>query len=91
MGLGLLLNLGSLDSLSSELWSIFISLDLAWKTDIRRLFIESDSSEALNLVRNGCAADHPRTDLVNGIREFLSRKWEVSLRSIFREANGAAH
>lgn len=85
------MNLGSLDSLLSELWGIFTGLDLAWKMGLGRISMDFDSKEALQLVKDGCTMDHPMAGLETDIRNLLNKDWEVVLRSVFREENSVAH
>ena len=52
---GFSMNIGSCSVLEAELWGIYYGLDMAWKTRIRKLVLESDSLHAINLVRQEIA------------------------------------
>ncbi|KAF7806936.1 Heat shock 70 kDa protein [Senna tora] len=48
------------------------------------------SKEALELIKNGTADNHPCSRLVHCIRECINRCWNVDLQHVYREANRAA-
>ncbi|KAF7813995.1 Heat shock 70 kDa protein [Senna tora] len=52
--------------------------------------LECDSEEALELIKNGTADNHPCSGLVHCIRECINRCWNVDLQHVYREANRAA-
>lgn len=83
-------NLGSSNVLWTELWAIFTMVTLAWDRGWRRIMVESDSLVAVNLINEGCAILHPYASLVNQIRVFLARDWNVVCVHILREANQVA-
>lgn len=76
-----------LDALSAEMWSIWKGLDLAWNRGCRRVALESDSKEALSLIRRRDQKNHPLEALIQKIREILRRDWEVKLEHGLREGN----
>lgn len=85
-----MMNLGRLDSLSAEIWSMAWGLDLAWEKGFKRVILESDSRQAINLIGRGILTEHPLVELVQRIREKLDRDWEIVLNHCLRNANAAA-
>ncbi|KAF7813793.1 uncharacterized protein G2W53_034769 [Senna tora] len=58
--------------------------------NINRVTLECDSEEALELIKNGIADNHPCSGLVHCIRDCINRCWNVDLQHVYREANRAA-
>lgn len=63
----------------------------AWWKGFRRVEVESDSIEAIDLVKEGCAENHPSADLTKEIKRWLNKNWEVRIISCFREETRVAH
>lgn len=53
----------------------------------RKLWVESDSAVAVNLVKSGCIPSHPFHGLVYRIRALQGRSWETRLTHTRREGN----
>lgn len=53
--------------------------------------MEANSVEAIKLVKERCAENHPSAELVKEIKDWLTKDWEVRLLWCFREENRAAH
>lgn len=83
-------NIGSTNVLWVELWAIFSVISLAWDRNLRRVIIESNSLVVVNLIYGGCFILHPYASLVNQIRAWLHREWEVTCVHVRREANQVA-
>lgn len=59
------LNLGNSDSLSAEISSMILGLDLAWEKGFRRVILESDSRQAIDLIGGGASSEqHPLAELI---------------------------
>lgn len=85
------MNLCCLDLCSSEIWGILPDLDLAWKKEFRRIYMETDLRKAVTLVKNECSTNSPYADLVRKTIDMLNSEWEVILQSSYREKNKAAN
>ncbi|XP_028785601.1 uncharacterized protein LOC114741465 [Neltuma alba] len=82
-------NIGRGSSLHAELWEIIWALKRAWDMQWRRVIIETDCWEAVELLSTGWAEDHSEGHLVTEIRSWLDKEWQVSLDRYHRDANGA--
>ena len=76
--------------LSAELWGILIGIQIAWNRGIRKLWIESDSLIAVNLVRKGCLPSHQYHNLVCSIRSYMDKQWHLRVTHTHREGNRVA-
>lgn len=80
-------NLGSSNTLLMELWGILSALELAWDRGFRRLIIECDSAVAVQLISKECLPCHLQWRMVQKIKEWCSREWEIQIQHVFREGN----
>lgn len=87
---GFVRGLGMGTVLNAELWGILIGLQVAWNHGLRKVWLESDSLTAINLIKHGCTSSHMYYDLVLSIRELCNRSWQVHLSHIHREGNRVA-
>lgn len=85
------MNLGTMDALSAELWSIWKGLEFAWNRGLQRVALDSDSKEALSHIYNGIPKRQGLDPLIQKIREMLNRDWEAKLSHSLREANDVAY
>lgn len=89
--LGFGLQLEDMGSLSAELWSILKGLELAWERRFRRLVVESDSRETIDLIGRRRVTTHPLDPLIQQVLNFVNKDWEVMFKHTYREGNKAAH
>lgn len=66
-------------------------MEVSWEKGIKKIIIESDSKEAVDLAEGGCTLDHPLAPVVQKIREKMRVGWEVKLMQCFREGNSVAN
>lgn len=66
-------------------------LDLTWERGFRRVQLESDSREAINLAKSGCSTNHPLKNLIVMLMERINQRWEDILQPSYIESNAAAH
>ncbi|KAF7814314.1 ribonuclease H [Senna tora] len=64
-------------------------LELLWCKRFRSVTLKCDSEEALELIKNGTADNHPCSGLVHYIRKCINRCWNIDLQHVYREANRA--
>ncbi|KAF7841634.1 ribonuclease H [Senna tora] len=81
--------LGQVDVLTAELWGCFHGLSLAWEKGVK-VWLESDSLNAVKLISMGCRDEHRCAGLVKLIRNLLDRDWETVVSHSFRESNFVA-
>lgn len=89
--LGFSINLGTSSVLWAELWAILIMLTLAWDKGFSRVMVKSDSRVVVLLINNGCGPFHPYASIVNQIRNWMSKSWEIRCIHTWREANQVAN
>lgn len=70
---------------------MLVGLNLAWSKSYRRVFLESDSKRAVDLVNKGCSRDHPAVRLIQRIQDLKKRNWDVRVNWIYREGNEAVN
>ena len=74
----------------SELLGILDGLKLAWHLGYKRVWLESDSEEALALVEHRCPRNNPNHQLVAEIEEMMALDWTVQWTHAYREQNRVA-
>ncbi|KAK4284609.1 hypothetical protein QN277_001415 [Acacia crassicarpa] len=80
--------LGTCDAFTAEQWAMIEGLTLSWDLGIRKLILESDALDLVQLL-----AEEASTSvnlLLLRIKELLQREWQVQVRYIPRQANGVA-
>ncbi|KAF7841723.1 putative ribonuclease H-like domain-containing protein [Senna tora] len=75
----------------AEAWAIKIGLELARKSSIQNLILESDSLVVINMVKNGVEKDHPLFTIITSIRELAAKDWNVTFSHTLREGNRVAN
>ncbi|KAL5152543.1 putative ribonuclease H protein [Glycine soja] len=66
------------------------SLHKLWLKQHSSVLCETDSKVALDLIIKGVHQYHPYATLVESIRSFLDRQWNISISYIFWEGNAIA-
>ncbi|KAK9026501.1 hypothetical protein V6N11_039339 [Hibiscus sabdariffa] len=81
---------GSIGGLLREFWGIYEGLCLAWTYGFEKVVIQTDCSEAYNLVSSShsCSSD---LMLVRAISALVDRSWFIDFLRILHEANFAAN
>ncbi|CAN1131022.1 Putative ribonuclease H protein At1g65750, partial [Linum perenne] len=82
-------NMGDCSITRAEMGAIVQGMKLAWNLGIRKLLVQSDSKAAIAILQNK-ETNHQHAILVSEFRELFSRRWDVSLAHVFREANFCA-
>ncbi|KAL3538875.1 hypothetical protein ACH5RR_002241 [Cinchona calisaya] len=70
--------IGKSTSLVAELWAIWKGLEISWDLGLKHLEIESDSLLGVQIIQEA-TENHQHYNLINHIRELLSRDWECRL------------
>ncbi|CAI0410339.1 unnamed protein product [Linum tenue] len=83
-------NLGSCSITRAELRGALEGLRIAWRRGFKKIQLNLDSSTAINIIKNWADNDHNHGLIAQQIGELLSRRWEVNVCHIYREANFAA-
>lgn len=81
---------GSSSALSAELLAILFGLKMAWGLKLRRVILESDSLEAINLVMGLKENKDGDQKTIDCCRELLSDLWDVEIKYVFHKANRVA-
>ncbi|KAL4386403.1 hypothetical protein GQ457_09G026060 [Hibiscus cannabinus] len=77
---------GRCSVVEAELWGIATGMDLAWNLGCRHLIIESDSSEALQMVQQHDSGSDPYI-IVSYIRQFCNKDWNILFSKVARSNN----
>ncbi|CAN1830445.1 Putative ribonuclease H protein At1g65750 [Linum perenne] len=73
----------------ADMGAIVQGMKLAWDLGIRKLLVQFDSKVAVAILQKE-DTDHQHAILASEFRELFSRRWDVSLTHVFREANFCA-
>src|SRR4051812_1222721 len=77
---------GNSSALNVELLAILFCLKMAWRLKLRKVILESDFLEAINLVKGLKGNRDGDQRIIDCCRELLSGPWDVDMRHVFREA-----
>ncbi|KAE8722050.1 hypothetical protein F3Y22_tig00014444pilonHSYRG00149 [Hibiscus syriacus] len=75
--------------LDAELWGIYMGLSVAWDRNYRRIIVESDTTEVVNMI-NGSAVVQRFSTLLPHVQELTRRDWQLKFQSIPRAGNKVA-
>lgn len=79
------------DVLLAELIAIKKGLNLAWDEGYRRIWCESDSFEAINIIEDTHRRKyHKYACVIEDILSLLRRNWHVKIKHVFRESKTCA-
>ena len=68
------------------LLGVIHGLHICWTINQRKVEINTNSVEVVNMLMRGCANDFPYKELVDDACGLIMREWEVSIRHVSREA-----
>ncbi|XP_028788557.1 uncharacterized protein LOC114744552 [Neltuma alba] len=74
----------------TELWAVLWGLKRSWELIWKRLIIETDCMEVIDLVVSGWPDYHPDWHLLEEIKWWMDREWDVRLDWCSRDVNLAA-
>ncbi|EOY03895.1 Uncharacterized protein TCM_019113 [Theobroma cacao] len=85
---GFTVKLDSYSAYQAKLWQyIYQSLKLAWELGLRRIWLQVDNRMVVNAVTTPSSRPYANSDLLQVIRTFLQRQWEVKILHIYQEGN----
>ncbi|KAL4353501.1 hypothetical protein GQ457_06G018870 [Hibiscus cannabinus] len=87
--IGFTRSLGCCPVLFAELWGVHDALKHAWSLGHRRLVIETDNVEVVDILEGNSGSLQSNT-LVSAIQHMLHLEWDVRIRKIGRDYNRAA-
>lgn len=87
---GFSFNIGSSSVLMAELRGILAALDIAWGKGFLKVWIESGSLSAIELIDKVEFRNHPYAYVLNQISWWKSKPWELKFSHIVRECNSVA-
>ncbi|XP_028775906.1 uncharacterized protein LOC114732739 [Neltuma alba] len=87
---GFMFKIGRGNSLHAELWAVLWGLKRSWELIWKRLIIETDCMEVIDLVVSGWPDYHPDWHLLEEIKWWMDREWDVRLDWCSRDVNLAA-
>ncbi|KAL4311250.1 hypothetical protein GQ457_01G038400 [Hibiscus cannabinus] len=87
--LGFQKQIGIVSILQAELWAIFIGLQIAWEQNFLFVTVQSDSMEAVNLLKKSQTSPSS-LPLVRAIENLRKRSWELSIHWTPRQGNNVA-
>ena len=74
----------------AELWGCLLGLKLAWSKGWRKVIIETDATEIIDILKSPLLTAHRDREAILEAQQFLKNSWEVRLQYAPREANMAA-
>ncbi|KAK7378105.1 hypothetical protein VNO80_03541 [Phaseolus coccineus] len=84
-------SLGLATNVKADLFSICQGLITAWDLGYRTVLVETDSLEAINLIKEANIEDCAYGGLLADIRSLMQRNWSLDLIHSFRQDNACAH
>ena len=75
------------DRLAAELWALVLSLRMTWKKGARRVIIESDAMEVVELMYQQFSPSHHELDLIQQAKNWLGKSWDAKITHIPRTMN----
>ncbi|KAJ1415138.1 Ribonuclease H domain [Sesbania bispinosa] len=84
---GFFFNLGSSSVLMAELRGIATALHIAWGRGLTKLWIESDSLTAIELITKGINLNHPYNYILSQILAWRNKPWQLYFSHTVRECN----
>ncbi|KAJ1412156.1 Ribonuclease H domain [Sesbania bispinosa] len=87
---GFSFNIGSSSVLMAERRGIILALHIAWERGLLKVWIESDSLAAMDLINKGEFLKHPYAYVLNQINSWKSKPWELKFSHIVKECNSVA-
>lgn len=89
---GFAANLGTGKVIEAELWALYRGLELAWKSGLAPLEVETDSTTVLKLMHNPVEVNwkHPQFNLIKSCQNLLNQSWSCSLNHAYWQQNSVA-
>ncbi|CAL1409602.1 unnamed protein product [Linum trigynum] len=87
---GFVSKIGEATALLAELWGIHQGLQFTWRKGYKFLILETDSTLAIDLIKNRTDHVHPHSTLLHLIRGLLAQDWIVKLVHTYHEENRVA-
>ena len=78
------------DELTAELWACFIGLMTVRTLGVQQVWLETDSTECLDLLQMEQGGNHRDTRIITEVRKLLQMDWRTKLTYIPRSGNSAA-
>ncbi|KAJ1395438.1 Ribonuclease H domain [Sesbania bispinosa] len=75
------------DSLEEELLAVLNGLEFAWMKGWRVLVVETDALEVVSVLQDSNLTFHKHLGLINAIKEYIQKDWNLVLSHAYREAN----
>lgn len=79
--------LASSSNLEAEIWALYRGLTIILQKGMANVKIESDSSVAVQYIRDGPPPDHPQRHIVEEARRSVAAGTNSTISHIFRQAN----
>ncbi|KAK0580349.1 hypothetical protein LWI29_000920 [Acer saccharum] len=87
---GFALNKGLGSVIEAELWGALEGLKLAWMAGYKKVVLETDSQNAVNLLTNYRSVNHPLYSIIQACVELIKGDWSCHVLHIYRECNKVA-
>jgi ribonuclease HI len=71
----------------AELWGVLEGLSYAWRLRFRKVELQLDSKQVVDMVTKKVGVQHDGWSLCQKIWRLLHLNWEVRIRHTYREAN----
>ncbi|KAF7824224.1 putative ribonuclease H-like domain-containing protein [Senna tora] len=82
---------GKGDILCAETNGILNDLLLAWNKNMKKIIVELDSLQAINLIKDNTDKEHALSFIINKITNLFDRDWDVRLVHVNRDGNSLAN
>ena len=63
---------------------------MAWNSGIRKIIVESDSLDTVQLINNVTNSNHPLFSLIQCCKQLVEADWNCIVKHVYREGNRLA-
>ena len=71
----------------SEMWGMYLGLEVSWRDGISQLCVESESKLLIDMITNNCKMNGTTPVLIRRIQNILNRNWWIQVHHTLREGN----
>ena len=76
--------------MSTEIWACLLVLKIAWAMSFRKVWLETDFTECLDLLTQEQGDHHRDAGILDEVKKLLHIEWESKVTYVPRSGNSAA-
>ena len=87
---GFVTNKGVGSIIEAELWGLYEGLLMAWNSGYKKVLVESDCLEVVQLMHKVTKPNHPCFSIIQSCKNLMLADWDCSVNHVYREGNKLA-